>query len=75
MRKIIPRANQHPTMKPVALAEFFIKLHTKPGDLILDPFMGSGTTGVAVKNLGRNFIGVELDKQWYGMATDRTTIE
>ena len=54
-------------MKPVALSELFIKLHTKPGNLVLDPFMSSGTTGVAAMNLGRDFMGVELDRQWYEM--------
>ena len=71
IRKIIPRADQHPTVKPVALVEFFLNLHTKPGDTILDPFMGSGTTGIAALRNGRNFVGIELDRQWYEMAIRR----
>jgi len=69
--KIIPAADQHPTQKPVMLAEFFINLHSKPGDLILDPFMGSGSTGVAAVKLGRRFIGIELDEHWHDMARKR----
>ena len=61
IRKIIPNKNQHPTEKPVELAKRFILLHTRPGDTVLDPFMGSGTTGVACVQTGRNFIGIELD--------------
>lgn len=68
---VIPQADQHPTEKPVALAEHFIKLHTKPGDVVLDPFMGHGTTGVACARLGRRFIGIELDRQFYLVASKR----
>lgn len=71
IRKIIPRANQHPTEKPVELAKHFILLHTKPGDTVLDPFMGSGSTGEACAQTGRNFIGIELDKQFFDMAKSR----
>lgn len=68
VRKIIPSQRQHPTEKPVELAEHFIKLHTRPGDVVLDPFMGSGTTALACQRTGRRFIGIELDRRWYGMA-------
>ena len=71
IRKIIPSAEQHPTVKPVELAEHFIKLHTKPGDTILDPFMGSGTTGVACVQTGRNFIGIEIDPTYFAIAEKR----
>jgi DNA modification methylase len=71
IKKIIPKASDHPTPKPVALAEHFILLHTQPGDWVLDPFMGHGTTGVACANLGRNFIGIELDEQFFCAATNR----
>lgn len=71
IRKIIPRADQHPTQKPVELAEHFIRLHTQPGDIVLDPFTGSGTTGVAALRLGRRFVGVELDPHWFNVARDR----
>ena len=53
------RSNLHPTQKPVALMEYLIKTHTNPGDVVLDFTMGSGTTGVACKNMGRSFIGID----------------
>ncbi|KKN74277.1 hypothetical protein LCGC14_0392160 [marine sediment metagenome] len=61
----------HPTQKPVALMEYLIKTYTNPGDTVLDFAMGSGTTGVACKNLGRRFIGIELDKTYFEIAKDR----
>ncbi len=69
--KIIPTVSDHPTVKPVALAEWFIRLHTRPGEAVLDPFMGSGTTGVAAIKAGRKFIGIELDEGFCEMARDR----
>jgi site-specific DNA-methyltransferase (adenine-specific) len=75
IRKIIPQANQHPTVKPVQLMEHFIKLHTKPGDIVLDPFLGSGTTAVAAINTGRNYIGFEIDQYWVDYATKRIAQE
>jgi len=71
IRKIIPSADEHPTPKPVGLAAHFIGLHTQPGDVVLDPFMGAGSTGVAAQNLGRDFIGIEIDQHWYGVAEQR----
>ena len=61
----------HPTQKPVALMEWVIKLLTKEGDTILDPFMGSGTTGVACARLNRNFIGIEINPQYFEIAQRR----
>lgn len=61
----------HPTQKPVALFEYLIRTYTKPGDLVLDNCMGSGTTAVACINSGRNFTGFEWDKQHYRTAEDR----
>ncbi len=69
--KIIPQADQHPTQKPVELVRHFLNLHTRPGDLVLDPFAGSGTTGVACAEMGREFIGFELDPHWAEVANDR----
>lgn len=71
IRKIIPNARQHPTEKPVELAEHFIRLHTQPGDTVLDPFMGVGTTALACQRLGRKFIGIELDAQFHAEAVKR----
>ena len=61
----------HPTQKPVELAEYLIKTYTNEGDTVLDNVMGSGTTGVACKNLNRNFIGIELDETYFNIAKER----
>ena len=61
----------HPTQKPVALMETLLKLVTQEGYLVLDPFMGSGSTGVACKNLNRNFIGIELDESYFKIGKER----
>lgn len=61
----------HPTQKPVALMEYLIKTYTKEGDTVLDNCMGSGTTGVACKNLNRNFIGIEKDEKYFELASKR----
>ena len=61
----------HQTQKPVELCEFLIKTYTNEGELILDNCMGSGTTGVACKNLNRNFIGIELDEGYFNIAKER----
>jgi len=66
-----PRANNHPTVKPIALMEYIVKLVSRKGAVILDPFMGSGSTGIACKNLGRAFIGIEKDKDYYNIAIAR----
>lgn len=73
IRKIIPNKNQHPTVKPVELARHFIELHTQAGDTVFDPFMGSGTTGVACVQTGRNFIGCEIDPNYFAIAQKRIT--
>jgi site-specific DNA-methyltransferase (adenine-specific) len=62
---------EHPTQKPLALMEALITDFTDPGDLILDPFAGSGTTGVAAIRLGRRFIGWEKDPKYYEIARKR----
>ena len=61
----------HPTQKPVALLEYLIKTYTLEGETVLDFTMGSGSTGVAAKNLGRSFIGIEKDVTYYDIATKR----
>jgi site-specific DNA-methyltransferase (adenine-specific) len=61
----------HPTQKPVALVEYLIKTYTNEGDTVLDNCMGSGTTGVACKNLNRNFIGIEKDEAYFEIARKR----
>lgn len=61
----------HPTQKPIALMEYLIKTYTNEGEIALDFTMGSGTTGVACKNLNRNFIGIELDEDYFNIAKTR----
>jgi len=61
----------HPTQKPVALLEYLIKTYTNEGDTVLDNTMGSGTTGVACKNLNRSFIGIEMDNKYFEIAKKR----
>jgi len=61
----------HPTQKPVALMEYLIRTYTNPGETVLDFAMGSGTTGVACKNLGRAFIGIEMDADYFAIASAR----
>ena len=63
----------HPTEKPVNLLSYLIKTYTKPGDLVLDNTMGSGSTGVAAKLTKRDFIGIELNKEFYDIAVRRIT--
>jgi site-specific DNA-methyltransferase (adenine-specific) len=62
---------KHPTQKPVALMEYLIKTYTKEGETVLDFTMGSGSTGVAAKNLNRNFIGIEMDETYFNVAKER----
>lgn len=61
----------HPTQKPVALCEYLIRTYTNEGDTVLDNCMGSGTTGVACRNLNRNFIGIEKESEYFEIAKQR----
>ena len=61
----------HPTQKPVNLLEYLIKTYTNENDTVLDFTMGSGSTGVAAKNLNREFIGIELDQEYYKLSKNR----
>ena len=63
--------NPHPTVKPIALMEYLVKLVSPEGSKVLDPFMGSGTTGVAAINLGRKFIGIEKEPEYFEVAKKR----
>ena len=65
------KSGYHPTQKPVALMEYLIKTYTNEGETVLDNCMGSGTTGVACLNTGRNFIGIELDDKYFEIAKER----
>ncbi len=66
-----PEQRYHPTQKPLALMVWVLENYTNPDDLILDPFMGSGTTGVACVQTGRRFIGIEIDPNYYAIAEKR----
>jgi len=61
----------HPTQKPIGLMEYLVRTYTNEGEIILDFTMGSGTTGVACKNLNRSFIGIEMDEGYFNIAKER----
>ena len=71
MLEIKSTRGKHSTEKPVALMEWIFKYYSKEGDVILDPTMGSGSTGVACKEMNRNFIGIEMDKEIFKVAESR----
>ena len=68
---VVERGTLHPTQKPAALMEYLIKTYTNEGETVLDFACGSGTTGIACKNLGREFIGIELDETYFNIAKHR----
>lgn len=63
--------NNHPTVKPIKLMQYLVRLVTPPKGTVLDPFMGSGSTGIACKNEGFEFIGIELDEKYFEIAKGR----
>jgi site-specific DNA-methyltransferase (adenine-specific) len=63
--------SSHPTEKPVELMRLWVGNSTEYGDVVLDPFMGSGTTGVACEQMGRRFVGIERDPKWFDIACER----
>jgi len=65
----------HPTQKPILLMEYLIKTYTNENETVLDFTMGSGSTGVAAKNLNRKFIGIEQDANYFNIATERINKE
>lgn len=71
LRGGIDKEAGHPTEKPVALMEEYVRNSSAPGQMVLDPFMGSGTTGVACLRLGRKFIGIEIHEPFFDMAVSR----
>lgn len=70
-RRVAPAKLHHSCEKPVALLELLIEESTEEKSIVIDPFMGSGSTGVACKNLNRNFIGMELDDKYFEIAKRR----
>lgn len=73
--KLEKEFGSHPTQKPIALMRRVVEAFSRPGEVVLDPFMGSGTTGVACQILGRSFIGVELEKEFVNLASKRLGVE
>lgn len=71
IRKIIPSMDDHPTPKPVELAQHFIGLHTQIGGTVLDSFMGRGWVGIGAVRMGRKFVGIEIDKEHFDIAVRR----
>jgi site-specific DNA-methyltransferase (adenine-specific) len=67
--------NTHPTTKPVKLMSYIITLFTREGDFVLDPFLGSGTTGIASKLMGRSFVGIEREQEYMDIAQERCGID
>jgi len=67
--------NIHPTTKPVKLFSYIITLFTREGDWVIDPFLGSGTTGISSKLLNRNFIGVEREKEYFDICEERLSVD
>ena len=65
------RKNNHPTVKPIALMEYLINMVTREGQIVLDPFAGSGSTLIAAKKLGRKYIGIELEPEYVKIAEAR----
>jgi hypothetical protein len=65
----------HPHQKPISLIERLLLIYSNPGDVVFDPFMGSGTTAVACKRLGRSFVGCETDSNFYQIARERVESE
>jgi len=66
-----PRKNFHPTVKPLKLMSYLITLGSRRNDIVLDPFIGSGTTAIAAKMLGRRYIGFELNEEYHKIAEAR----
>ena len=65
------RRDEHPCQLPIPLLERIVLMSTDPGDVVLDPFLGTGTTAIAAKTLGRHFVGVELDPEYVKVADDK----
>lgn len=69
--RVVGKNQLHQNQKPINLLEYLIEKSSNENDIVLDCFMGSGSTGIACKNLNRNFIGIELDKEFYDIAVNR----
>ena len=74
LNKIITKKNNHPTVKPIKLMKYLCRLVTPKGGTVLDPFMGSGSTGIAAKDEGFEFIGIEKEKEYFEIAERRISV-
>jgi site-specific DNA-methyltransferase (adenine-specific) len=70
----VKRKNIHPTTKPVKLMSYIITLFTREGDWVIDPFLGSGTTGLASKLINRHFVGIEREKEYFDICEERLSV-
>ncbi len=76
LKELFYTGNFHCTTKPLKLMEYLCTLTKTPtGGIVLDPYMGSGTTGIACKNIGRDFIGVEMNNEYFEIAKKRIGID
>ena len=71
LNRVIERKNTHPTVKPIKLMKYLCRLVTPKGGTVLDPFMGSGSTGMAAKDEGFDFIGIEKEKEYFEISESR----
>ena len=71
LNRVIERKNTHPTVKPVELMKYLCRMVTPKGGTVLDPFMGSGSTGMAAKDEGFDFIGIEKEKEYFEICESR----
>jgi DNA modification methylase len=71
MSELMKECLHHPTVKPQKLMQYLIRMITPPNGTVLDPFMGSGSTCIAAKSLGFNFIGIEKEKEYFEIAEKR----
>ncbi len=73
-KEVQPKKNIHPTTKPVKLMSYIITLFTREGDWVIDPFLGSGTTGLASKLINRHFVGIEREKEYFDICEERLSV-
>jgi DNA modification methylase len=66
-----PRKNSHPTVKPLKLMSYLITMGSRPGDIVLDPFSGTGTTSIAAMLLKRDYVGIEISPEYHEIALKR----
>ena len=74
LNRVIERKNTHPTVKPIELMKYLCRMVTPKDGTVLDPFMGSGSTGIAAKDEGFEFIGIEKEKEYFEIAKQRVSV-